>query len=139
MKNQNLFSVEQRRLKKLLKIVAIALFATMIVSYTTIGFYLRWATVVTCQAIIILLLFYIVDKYNELLQRKALLQLSEVSNTLKKGVSIITILPNSPQAYTKVSFELSYRDWCQLEKLKEWEDFCNHLDRVQTQESQKYH
>lgn len=56
-----------------------------------------------------------------------------------KGITVSTFLPDSPQAYTQVSFSLPYRDWCQLEKTVEWKNFQEKLLELQSKDSQKFH
>ena len=76
--------------------------------------------------------------YKELIGIKKELQAIRCSQEFKDGVSVSTYLPNHPQAYTKVSFSLPYRDWCQLEKTVQWEEFQDVLQECQSKHSQLF-
>lgn len=76
--------------------------------------------------------------YEELVAIRKELQALSSHEEFKDGVSISTYLPNHPQAYTKVSFFLPYRDWCQLEKTVQWEEFQDVLQECQSKHSQQF-
>ena len=76
---------------------------------------------------------------NESLEKTAKL-LSELRWLRGDGMSYktSTYLPDSLQAHTTVSFSLSHRDWCELEKTIEWVNFVKVLEEYQNKDNRQH-
>lgn len=69
-----------------------------------------------------------------LLIRKELQAIRSSMEPRKKNVGVLEVTSysaNGEPYQVEVSFSLPYRDWCELQKLPSWEQFCGHLDQIQ--------